>query len=78
MDICGNLVKNMIEQSDTELDIKIIKESSFIIISRKLEDDLPVVHVNANIKQFGYCPEDFTSRIMSFSEIIHPDDFKII
>jgi len=78
MRICGNLVKNMIKQSDTELDLKIIKESSFIIISRKLEDDLPVVHVNANIKQFGYHPEDFTSRKMNFGEIVHPDDFKII
>ncbi|WP_406662360.1 GAF domain-containing protein [Methanolobus sp. ZRKC3] len=68
----------MLQQSDTEIGIKIIKESPFIVISRKLEDDLPVVYVNANIKQFGYSPEDFTSRRMNFGEIIHHDDLNII
>ena len=78
MSICGNLVKNMMQQSNTEIGMKIIEESSFIVISRKLEDNLPVVYVNSSIKQLGYCPEDFTYRRMDFGEIIHPDDFKII
>ncbi|WP_406662366.1 GAF domain-containing protein [Methanolobus sp. ZRKC3] len=68
----------MMGQSDTEIGMEIFGSSSFIVMSRKLEDDLPVVYVTDNIKQFGYSPEEFTSGSMNFGEIIHPDDLKII
>ena len=68
----------MVKQSDAEVTAKIISDSPFIVISRKLEDDLPVVYVSDNIKQFGYSPNEFTSRRMNFGEIIHPDDLSTI
>src|SRR6056297_2480629 len=68
----------MVKQSDAEISSKIIADSPFIVISRKLDDDLPVSYVSDNIKQFGYSPVDFTSRAMNFSEIVHPDDLNNI
>jgi len=68
----------MVKQSDAEISSKIVADSPFIVISRKLDDDLPVSYVSDNIKQFGYSPVDFTSRAMNFGEIVHPDDLNNI
>jgi PAS domain S-box-containing protein len=68
----------MVKQSEADISAKIIADSPFIVISRKLEDDLPVVYLSDNIKQFGYSSNDFTSRKTNFGEIIHPDDLTVI
>lgn len=38
------------------------------------EENWPVEYVSANIAQFGYTPEDFTSRKLLYGQIVHPED----
>ena len=37
-------------------------------------DEWPVELVSGNVEQFGYKPEEFLSRSITYSEIIHPED----
>ncbi|MGA7935991.1 MAG: PAS domain S-box protein [Kovacikia sp.] len=46
-----------------------------VVVFRWLnEENWPVEYVSANITQFGYQPEDFTSGRLLYGSIIHPDD----
>ncbi len=39
-------------------------------------EDWPVEYVSANVTQFGYQPEDFTSGRVLYGSIVHPDDLQ--
>jgi PAS domain S-box-containing protein len=46
-----------------------------VVVFRWLnEENWPVEYVSANVTQFGYQPEDFTSGRLLYGSIVHPDD----
>lgn len=46
-----------------------------VIFKWKVEDGWPVEYVSPNIlSQFGYSPEEITSKIIKYRDLIHPDD----
>ena len=54
---------------------QIINRSPSVVALWKFEaNQWPVEFVSQSIRQFGYQPEDFTSRRLSFRSITHPDD----
>ena len=53
---------------------QIVNRSPSIVVLWKAEENWPVEYVSQSIRQFGYQPEDFTSRRLSFRGITHPDD----
>ena len=56
----------------------VINNSPVIVISRKIDKDLPVKYISNSIRQLGYTPEDFYSGEVRFSDLIHPDDRKAV
>jgi PAS domain S-box-containing protein len=54
----------------------IIDRSPAIAFIWKHVPDWSVAFVSSNIRQFGYMPEDFTSRRMTYADLVHPDDLK--
>lgn len=53
---------------------QIVNRSPSIVVLWLAEENWPVEYVSQSIRQFGYQPEDFTSRRLSFRGITHPDD----
>ncbi len=53
---------------------QIINRSPSVVVLWKAENNWPVEYVSQSIRQFGYQPEEFTSRKLSFRSITHPDD----
>ncbi len=53
---------------------QIVNRSPSVVVLWKAEENWPVEYVSQSIRQFGYQPEDFTSRRLSFRGITHPDD----
>lgn len=53
---------------------QIVNRSPSIVVLWLAEENWPVEYVSQSISQFGYQPEDFTSRRLSFRGITHPDD----
>ena len=54
---------------------QIINRSPSVVVLWKAEgDQWPVEFVSQSVSQFGYQPEDFTSRRISFRSITHSDD----
>jgi phosphoserine phosphatase RsbU/P len=54
---------------------RIVDRSPSVVVLWKAEGgQWPVEFVSLSIRQFGYQPEDFTSRRLSFRAITHPDD----
>lgn len=49
-----------------------------VLFRWKRAEGLPVEYVSANVIQFGYTQEDFTSGRISYASIIHPDDINRI
>ncbi len=54
----------------------IIKQSPAVVFLLRNEQSWPVEYITDNIKQFGYEPSDFYSRIIKFADIIHSDDLE--
>jgi PAS domain S-box-containing protein len=52
----------------------VVEHSPVMLFRWKGDDAWPVELVSANIIQFGYEPEEFLSRSITYSAIIHPDD----
>ena len=53
---------------------RIVDRSPSVVVLWLAEADWPVAFVSASIRQFGYVPEDFTSRRLTFKHITHPGD----
>lgn len=54
---------------------RIIDRSPSVVVLWKADAGLwPVEFVSASVRQFGYTPEQFTSRQLLFTDITHPDD----
>jgi PAS domain S-box-containing protein len=53
---------------------QIINRSPSVVVLWKAEENWPVEYVSQSIRQFGYQPEEFTSRRLSFRGITHPAD----
>ncbi len=53
---------------------QIVNRSPSVVVLWVAEENWPVEYVSQSIRQFGYQPEDFTSRRLSFRGITHPDD----
>jgi phosphoserine phosphatase RsbU/P len=53
---------------------QIVNRSPSIVVLWLAEENWPVAYVSQSIRQFGYQPEDFTGRRLSFRGITHPDD----
>jgi len=53
---------------------RIVNRSPSVVVLWKAEPGWPVEFVSASIRQFGYTPEDFTSRRLTFLDITHPED----
>jgi len=54
----------------------IIDKSPAIAFIWKHDPEWSVVFVSSNIKQFGYMPEDFTSKRLAYADLVHPEDLK--
>ena len=53
----------------------LIDRSSAVVFRWRVQPGVwPVDYVSANVRQFGYMPEDFTSGRVSWPGITHPDD----
>jgi PAS domain S-box-containing protein len=52
----------------------VVEHSPVVLFRWQGDDDWTVELVSANIIQFGYKPEEFLSRSITYSAIIHPDD----
>ncbi len=50
------------------------RSPSVVVLWRAEGGSWPVEFVSASIRQFGYTPEDLTTRRLSFRDITHPDD----
>lgn len=50
------------------------RSPSVVVLWRAEGGNWPVEFVSASIRQFGYTPEDLTSRRLSFRDITHPED----
>lgn len=57
-----------------ELERIIDRSPSVVVLWRAENGQWPVEFVSASIRQFGYAPEQFTSRQLLFTDITHPDD----
>ncbi len=57
-----------------ELEQIINRSPSVVVLWKSEANQWPVEFVSQSISQFGYQPEDFTSRRLSFRGITHPDD----
>jgi len=57
-----------------ELEQIINRSPSVVVLWKSEQDQWPVEFVSQSIRQFGYQPEDFTGRRLSFRGITHPDD----
>lgn len=53
---------------------QIVNRSPSVVVLWLAEENWPVEYMSQSIRQFGYQPEDFTSRRLSFRGITHPDD----
>jgi sigma-B regulation protein RsbU (phosphoserine phosphatase) len=54
---------------------RLIIEQSPVILFRRIAGDNPrLEYISENIKQFGYTPETFIDREVTFKDIVHPDD----
>ncbi|MGA2151342.1 MAG: PAS domain S-box protein, partial [Geobacteraceae bacterium] len=54
----------------------VVENSPVVLFRWKGDDEWPVELVSGNIIQFGYTPEEFLSRSISYSSVIHPDDLE--
>ncbi len=53
---------------------RIINHSPVVVFLLKNAPGWPVEFVSDNVSQFGYMPDNFTSGLLDFSKIIHPED----
>ena len=53
---------------------RIVDRSPSVVVLWLAEEGWPVAFVSASIRQFGYVPEDFTARGLTFRHITHGDD----
>lgn len=69
--------KQTLDFLKTEKELETIYKTSPVIAFLWLaKENRPVEYVSDNIDQFGYSPEDFTSGLMNYSDIIFPDDLE--
>lgn len=55
---------------------RLFAEGPVVVFRWIAVDNWPVEYVSANVAQFGYTPEDFTSRKVLYGQIVHPDDLE--
>jgi PAS domain S-box-containing protein len=53
---------------------RLFAEGSVVVFRWLAQPGFPVEYVSANIKQFGYQPEDFIDGGLLYGDIIYPDD----
>jgi PAS domain S-box-containing protein len=53
---------------------RLFAEGSVVVFRWLAQTGFPVEYVSANVNQFGYQPEDFTSRNLLYGDIIYRDD----
>jgi two-component system sensor histidine kinase/response regulator len=71
------LIRNITEQKKSQqalIRAKLIIEKSRVVLFRWHANGWLVEFVSANIKQFGYTPEQFLSGNLPYPSIIHPED----
>ncbi|MFY1111761.1 MAG: GAF domain-containing protein [Methanosarcinaceae archaeon] len=69
--------KSMLNALDTEKEFKrIINSGHAIVFLWRAEPGWPVDFVSENVSGLGYTPEDFTSRNIVYTDIIHPEDLE--
>jgi len=54
----------------------VVENSPVVLFRWKGDDEWPVELVSGNITRFGYTPDEFLSRSITYSSIIHPDDLE--
>ncbi|HEX9023864.1 MAG TPA: PAS domain S-box protein, partial [Geobacteraceae bacterium] len=54
----------------------VVENSPVVLFRWQSDDEWPVELVSGNIIQFGYTPDEFLSRSITYSSIIHPDDLE--
>ncbi|MEE4355324.1 MAG: PAS domain-containing protein [Desulfococcaceae bacterium] len=52
----------------------IVNLSSAVVFVRKAESGWPLHFVSENIRQFGYSPEEFLGKKLTYTDIIYPED----
>ncbi|MFX0100263.1 MAG: PAS domain S-box protein [Candidatus Hodarchaeota archaeon] len=55
---------------------KIVNRSPAVAFLWRTEEGWPVDFVTDNVNQFGYTPEDFYSRKINYSTLVHPGDME--
>ncbi|WP_406659644.1 PAS domain S-box protein [Methanolobus sp. ZRKC3] len=69
--------KQLLDSLKTEKELETIYKSSPVVAFLWLaEKGWPVEYVSDNIRQFGYSPEDFTSCLINYLDIIYPGDLE--
>lgn len=69
-------LKSALQESE-ELE-QVINRSPSVVFLWRNEEGWPIDVVSDNITLFGYTPEEFTSGVLMYAEIIHPDDLERI
>ena len=74
---CRKMEENMSKQEGIKSDklLSIVEKAGVIIFIWKIEPGYPVKYVSDNITQFGFTKEEFQSGKITYTQIIHPDDF---
>jgi PAS domain S-box-containing protein len=53
---------------------KVVENSPVVLFRWEGGDEWPVEMVSGNVMQFGYTPDEFLTRSITYSSIMHPDD----
>lgn len=67
-------LKNALEKRK-ELEA-IVERSNAVVFLWRMIEGWPVDFVSGNVTQFGYVPDDLLSGRVTYSKLIHPDDFE--
>jgi PAS domain S-box-containing protein len=55
-----------------------INNSSTMVFLWRAEEFLPTDYASANVSKLGYSAEDFVLGRISYSDLIHPDDYEMV
>ena len=55
-----------------------INHSSTMVFLWRAEEFLPTDYASANVSKLGHSAEDFVSGRISYSDLIHPDDYEMV
>jgi PAS domain S-box-containing protein len=78
LEFCLALAADVTEQRlarEDERQLRQVIELSPAVLWRfNLGDDVPTKLVSANVREWGYAPDDFTSGRVLFGDLVHPED----